>query len=50
MSDKEQKKSWGIVGGGILGMTLAYRLESRGYKVTLMKLLKAWVVWPIPGK
>jgi len=35
MSDKEQKKSWGIVGGGILGMTLAYRLESRGYKVTL---------------
>lgn len=30
----EQKK-WGIIGGGILGMTLALRLSQAGYKVTV---------------
>ncbi len=30
-----QKQSWGIVGGGILGMTLALRLAQQGQKVTL---------------
>ncbi|MFC1734046.1 NAD(P)/FAD-dependent oxidoreductase [candidate division KSB1 bacterium] len=30
-----KNKSWGIVGGGILGMTLAYRLASKGYNVSL---------------
>ena len=30
-----QPQSWGIVGGGILGMTLALRLAQQGQKVTL---------------
>lgn len=29
--------SWGIVGGGMLGMTLAYRLAQRGERVTLLE-------------
>ncbi|HBE42269.1 MAG TPA: hypothetical protein DDW27_13880 [Bacteroidales bacterium] len=32
-----QKQSWGIIGGGILGMTLALRLAERGYKVTILE-------------
>lgn len=28
-------KKWGIVGGGIMGMTLAHRLTQEGYNVTL---------------
>ncbi len=31
------KKSWGIIGGGILGMTLALRLAKQGYKVTIFE-------------
>jgi protoporphyrinogen oxidase len=49
-------QSWGIVGGGILGMTLALRLAQQGQKVTLFEsapelggLASAWqlgdVVW-----
>jgi protoporphyrinogen oxidase len=34
MSDK---KSWGIIGGGMLGMTLALRLSQQGYKVTIFE-------------
>jgi protoporphyrinogen oxidase len=30
-------KSWGIVGGGIMGMTLAHRLAQQGHKVTLFE-------------
>ena len=29
------RKNWGIVGGGIMGMTLAHRLAQKGYKVTI---------------
>lgn len=47
---------WGIVGGGLLGMTLAHRLRQRGRRVTLLEagsglggLASAWsldgVVW-----
>jgi protoporphyrinogen oxidase len=47
---------WGIVGGGLLGMTLAHRLRQRGQQVTLLEagpdlggLAAAWrldeVVW-----
>jgi protoporphyrinogen oxidase len=47
---------WGIVGGGVLGMTLAYRLAQAGHSVTLIEgagelggLAAAWslgdVVW-----
>lgn len=32
-----RKQSWGIVGGGILGMTLALRLAQQGQKVTLFE-------------
>lgn len=49
-------KGWGIVGGGFLGMTLAYRLSQQGKAVTLFEgadhmggLASAWnlgdVVW-----
>jgi protoporphyrinogen oxidase len=30
-------KKWGIVGGGIMGMTLAHRLTQQGHKVTLFE-------------
>jgi protoporphyrinogen oxidase len=30
-------KSWGIIGGGIMGMTLALRLAERGYNVTILE-------------
>ncbi|MEO9144882.1 MAG: NAD(P)/FAD-dependent oxidoreductase [Ginsengibacter sp.] len=30
-----EKKTWGIIGGGMLGMTLALRLSQKGYKVTI---------------
>ncbi len=33
----EQKKTWAIIGGGILGMTLALRLSQKGYKVTIFE-------------
>lgn len=29
------KKNWGIIGGGIMGLTLAHQLAQRGQKVTL---------------
>jgi protoporphyrinogen oxidase len=49
-------RSWGIIGGGILGMTLALRLTERGFKVTIFEsaekaggLASSWrmngVVW-----
>jgi len=49
-------QSWGIVGGGMLGMTLALRLAQRGHRVTLLEgaaqlggLASAWklgdIVW-----
>jgi len=33
----EQQKSWGIIGGGIMGMTLALRLAQKGCKVTILE-------------
>jgi protoporphyrinogen oxidase len=33
----DQSKSWGIIGGGIMGMTLALRLAQKGYKVTIFE-------------
>src|SRR5438046_3669516 len=32
-----ESKKWGIVGGGIMGMTLAHRLSQQGHKVTLFE-------------
>lgn len=33
----ENKQHWAIVGGGMLGMTLAHRLAQRGVRVTLLE-------------
>ncbi len=30
-----EKKTWAIIGGGVLGMTLALRLSQKGHKVTI---------------
>ena len=34
---KKNLKRWAIVGGGMLGMTLAYRMASEGHHVTLLE-------------
>jgi len=31
------RKKWGIIGGGIMGMTLAHRLSQQGYEVTIIE-------------
>jgi protoporphyrinogen oxidase len=33
----DQPKSWGIIGGGIMGMTLSLRLAQKGFKVTILE-------------
>lgn len=51
-----EQKDWAIIGGGILGMTLALRLAQKGYQVTIFEageksggLTRAWrmgdIVW-----
>ncbi|HZJ60406.1 MAG TPA: FAD-dependent oxidoreductase, partial [Chitinophagaceae bacterium] len=51
-----EMKTWGIIGGGIMGMTLALRLSQKGCKVTIYEsaektggLASSWemngVVW-----
>lgn len=56
MAPNQNKQHWAIIGGGILGMTLAHRLAQRGQRVTLCEaapqvggLASAWklgeVVW-----
>ena len=37
MEKQLEKKRWAIVGGGILGMTLALRLAQQGKQVTLFE-------------
>ncbi len=37
MTDSSTPKRWAIVGGGMLGMTLAYRLAQQGQQVTLIE-------------
>lgn len=32
-----KQQSWGIIGGGMMGMTLAHRLAQQGHKVTLFE-------------
>ena len=51
MSESRQASHWGIVGGGMLGMTLAHRLARQGKRVTLIEagaglggLASAWTV------
>jgi protoporphyrinogen oxidase len=56
MTNQQTNERWGIVGGGILGMTLALRMAEAGRKVTLFEaapevggLASAWqledIVW-----
>ncbi len=56
MTKMTKQKTWGIIGGGMLGMTLALRLSQKGYKVTIFEsaekaggLTSSWemngVVW-----
>jgi protoporphyrinogen oxidase len=33
----DHPKSWGIIGGGIMGMTLALRLAQKGFQVTIIE-------------
>ncbi len=51
MTEAQQASHWGIVGGGMLGMTLAHRLAGQGKRVTLIEaasqlggLASAWQV------
>lgn len=37
-----ESEHWGIVGGGILGLTLALRLSQRGQKVTVYERTEDW--------
>lgn len=46
-----KQQTWGIIGGGIMGMTLAHRLAQQGHKVTLFEaapelggLASAWKI------
>ena len=32
-----ESKKWGIIGGGIMGMTLAHRLAQQGHEVTIFE-------------
>jgi glycine/D-amino acid oxidase-like deaminating enzyme len=48
----QHSERWAIVGGGILGMTLAHRLAQNGKSVTLFEgakqlggLADAWAMW-----
>ena len=45
-----EQKNWGIVGGGMMGMTLAHRLSQQGHKVTLFEAAPNLVDWLAPGK
>ena len=33
----DSREHFGVVGGGLLGLTLALRLSQRGYRVTLLE-------------
>ena len=52
----EERQRWGVVGGGMLGLTLAHRLAERGHAVTVIEgapqlggLASAWrlgeIIW-----
>lgn len=42
MNDTASRSRWGIVGGGMLGMTLAHRLAQQGRDVTLIEAAPHW--------
>jgi protoporphyrinogen oxidase len=56
INSPEKPLHWGIIGGGMLGLTIAFRLSKAGYKITLFEteknlggLASAWqlgdIVW-----
>jgi protoporphyrinogen oxidase len=52
-----EQKTWGIIGGGMLGMTLALRLSQKGYKVTIFEsadkvggLTSSWKMQDVNGE
>jgi protoporphyrinogen oxidase len=52
-----EQKTWGIIGGGMLGMTLALRLSQKGYKVTIFEsadkvggLTSSWRMQDVNGE
>ena len=52
-----EQKTWGIIGGGMLGMTLALRLSQKGHKVTIYEsaekvggLTSSWEMPANPGR
>ncbi len=49
MTVMQTREHFGIVGGGLLGLTLALRLVQRGYRVTLLEAAITWAGWPMPG-
>ncbi|HET7118807.1 MAG TPA: NAD(P)/FAD-dependent oxidoreductase [Hanamia sp.] len=51
-----EQKTWGIIGGGMLGMTLALRLSQKGHKITIYEsaekvggLTSSWQMPARPG-
>lgn len=51
-----EQKTWGIIGGGMLGMTLALRLSQKGFKVTIFEstekvggLTSSWQMQDVNG-
>lgn len=51
-----EQKTWGIIGGGMLGMTLALRLSQKGHKVTIFEsadkvggLTSSWQMSDVDG-
>lgn len=50
-TDSREPQSWAVLGGGVLGMTIAHRLQQKGHNVTLVEnrnrlggLADAWQV------
>jgi phytoene dehydrogenase-like protein len=61
MTNESEGQTWGVIGGGILGMTLALRLQQQGARVTLFEgadhlggLAAPWsladIVWDCPTR
>jgi len=45
-----EQRTWGIIGAGMLGMTLALRLSQKGYKVTIYESAEKGGGLPLHGE